>query len=252
MTGGRNRQDAASLKCRAPYRRVQVIPRSPDRSFAHANSTQSCRPREALLSSGTLCRKSGIPISGKTKTRGFFGMRRLRIGLALAGMAVCVTAFAQVAPHARDSFAILAAQADPAALAALQGNSAMRNNPALVADNIEAALTAEDADLAASFVELAHERNIAVSDELSKRVSDAVTETNSSSHFAKRFATGLVTGNADDVASLSGTVAGDLLVFGDIRDVVGEGKHLAMGEDTDRLVLGLALARLAGTAGARL
>ena len=62
-----------------------------------------------------------------------------------------------------------------------------------------------------------------------KRVSDAVAEQNSSSHFAKRFATGLVTGNADDVASLSGTVAGDLFVFGDIRDVVREGKHLADG-----------------------
>ena len=71
---------------------------------------------------------------------------------------------------------------------------------------------------------------------------------NSTSHFAKRFATGLVTGNADDVASLSGTVAGDLFVFGDIRDVVREGKHLAMGEETDRLVLGLAAAGLAVTA----
>ena len=47
--------------------------------------------------------------------------------------------------------------------------------------------------------------------------------------------------------SLSGTVAGDLLVFGDIRDMVREGKHLAMGEDTDRLVLGLAAAGLAVT-----
>ncbi len=71
---------------------------------------------------------------------------------------------------------------------------------------------------------------------------------NSTSHFAKRFASGLVTGNADDVASMSGTVAGDLFVFGDIRDVVREGKHLAMGEDTDRLVLGLAAAGLAVTA----
>jgi hypothetical protein len=79
-------------------------------------------------------------------------------------------------------------------------------------------------------------------------VSDAVAEENSSSHLAKRFATGLVTGNADDLASLSGTVAGDLFVFGDIRDVVREGKHLAMGEDTDRLVLGLATAGLAVTA----
>jgi hypothetical protein len=57
-----------------------------------------------------------------------------------------------------------------------------------------------------------------------------------------------VTGNADDVASLSGTVAGDLFVFGDIRDVFREGKHLAMGEDTDRLVLGLATAGLVVTA----
>jgi hypothetical protein len=175
-------------------------------------------------------------------------MRRLRIGLALTGMAVCVATLALVAPRARDAFAILAAQDDPADLADLQVNSAMRNNPALVADNIEAALKEGDADLAASFVELARERNIAVSDDLSKRVSDAVTETNSSSHFAKRFATGLVTGNADDVASLSGTVAGDLFVFGDIRDVVREGKHLAMGEETDRLVLGLAAAGLAVTA----
>jgi hypothetical protein len=175
-------------------------------------------------------------------------MRRLRIGLALAGMAVCMAALAQVMPHAHDAFTILAAQDDPAALADLQVNSAMRNNPALVADNIEAALTAGDADLAASFAELARERNIAVSDELSKRVTDAVTESNSSSHFAKRFATGLVSGNADDVASLSGTVAGDLFVFGDIRDVVREGKHLAMGEETDRLVLGLATAGLAVTA----
>jgi hypothetical protein len=84
--------------------------------------------------------------------------------------------------------------------------------------------------------------------ELGQRVSEAVAEEKSTSHFAKQFATGLVTGTADDVASLSGTVTGDLFVFGDIRDVVREGKHLAMGEETDRLVLGLAAAGLAVTA----
>jgi len=42
--------------------------------------------------------------------------------------------------------------------------------------------------------------------------------------------------------------SGDLFVFGDIRDVVREGKHLATGEDTDHLVLGLAAAGLAVTA----
>jgi len=163
-------------------------------------------------------------------------------------MTVCITALAWLSPHAREAFAILAAQDDPSELADIRLNSALPNGPALVAENIEAALAADDADLANSFAELARDKNIPVSEELSKRVSDAVTEANSTSHFARRFATGLVTGNADDVASLSGTVAGDLFVFGDIRDVVREGKHLATGENTDHLVLGLAAAGLAVTA----
>jgi hypothetical protein len=172
----------------------------------------------------------------------------MRIGSAIACAAICAALFAALWPHARDAGAILAAQDDPAVLSDLQLNSALRNDQAVIAEHIEAALAANDADLASSFVELAGEKNISLSEELSGRVADAVAEENSSSHFAKRFATGLVTGNADDVASLSGTVAGDLLVFGDIRDVVREGKHLAMGEDTDRLVLGLAAAGLAVTA----
>ena len=175
-------------------------------------------------------------------------MYRWRLGTAAAGVAVCVIACALLWPRARDAGAILAAQDDPAALSDVQLNAALRNNQAVIEQNIETALAAEDADLANSFVDLAREKNIPVNDELSRRVAAAIVEENSSSHFAKRFATGLVTGNADDVASLSGTVAGDLFVFGDIRDVVREGKHMAMGEDTDRLVLGLAAAGLAVTA----
>lgn len=175
-------------------------------------------------------------------------MKWLRIGSALTGIAACSLLLAQVAPHAREAGAILAAQDDPAALSELKLDAALAKDERLVQDNIEAALSAGDADLADSFVALARERNIALPDDLLSRVSDAVKEQNSTSHFARRFATGLVTGSADDVASLSGTVAGDLFVIGDIRDVVREGKHLAMGEDTDRLVLGLATAGLAVTA----
>jgi hypothetical protein len=163
-------------------------------------------------------------------------------------MALSAVACFALWPHARDAGAILAAQNDPAELSDLQLNSALRNNRAVIEQNIEAALAANDTDLANSFVDLAGEKNISFPDELSRRVGDAVAEANSSSHFAKRFASGLVTGNADDVASMSGTVAGDLFVFGDIRDVVRESKHLAMGEETDRLVLGLAAAGLAVTA----
>jgi hypothetical protein len=185
-------------------------------------------------------------------------MKRSRLDWALTGMAVCAVACAVAWPRARDAGAILAAQDDPAALSDAQMNSALRNHPSAVpqsavsqsavAENIEAALAANDADLANSFVDLARAKNIPVTDELSGRVRDAVAEAASTSHFAKGFASGLVTGNANDVASMSGTVAGDLFVFGDIRDVVREAKHLAMGEDTDHLVLGLAAAGLAVTA----
>ena len=44
-------------------------------------------------------------------------------------------------------------------------------------------------------------------------------------------------------------VAGDLLVFGDMRDIVRETGNLARGEKADELVLGLAAAGLAITAG---
>jgi hypothetical protein len=175
-------------------------------------------------------------------------MKRSRIGWLLAVMTVSSVALAVLWPHARDAFAILTAQDDPAELSDIQLNSALRNSQIVVADQIEAALAAGDADLANSFVDLAREKNVSLPGELSQRVSDAVTEENSSSHFARRFATGLVTGNADDAGSLSGTVAGDLFVFGDVRDVVRESKHLVMGEDTDHLVLGLATAGLAVTA----
>jgi len=175
-------------------------------------------------------------------------MKRRRISTALAGVAVSCAAAAALWPHAREASVLLSSQDDPAIVADTGINSALRNNRNIVADNIEQALARGDADLANSFVALARDKNVAVSDDILRRVSDAVAEEQSTGHFAKRFATGLVTGNADDVASLSGTVAGDLFVFGDIRDVVRESKHLAMGEETDRLVLGLATAGLAVTA----
>jgi hypothetical protein len=176
----------------------------------------------------------------------FYGisMMRWRIGSAV----MCAAAFALVWPHARDAGAVLVAQDDPAALSDLQLDSAFRNNPALAKENIEAALAAQDPGLANSFVDLAAARGIPIPDELSQRVAAAVREENSTGQIARRFFIGLVTGNADDGASLSGTVAGDLSAFGDVRDIVREGKHLAAGEDTDRLLLGLAATGLVVTA----
>lgn len=173
-------------------------------------------------------------------------IRRLT-GCAMTAAAICATAFAVLLPRATDAGAVLIAQDDPVRLADLQLESVLRNDPALIGRNIEAALAAQDPDLANSFVDLAAARKISIPEELSQRVTEAVGEENSSHSIAKRFLSGLVTGNAVDGASLSGTLAGDLCVFGDVRDIVRESRHLAVGEDTDRLLLGLAAAGLVVT-----
>jgi hypothetical protein len=171
-----------------------------------------------------------------------------RIGLALAATAASAAAFAALWPHAREAGMLLLAQDDPVQLSDIQVGSALRNNEAVIGQGVSQALDANDADLAKSFTDLAGARGIAVPSVVAERVDAAVAEETSTVSAVKRFATGLVTGEADDVASLSGTVAGDLFVFGDIRDVVREGKRLAMGEDADQLVLGLAGVGLAVTA----
>jgi hypothetical protein len=173
---------------------------------------------------------------------------RYRLDTALTGVAVCATIGLLMLPQARDIGRVLVAQDDPVALADAQIDATLRTDPGAIDRQIEEALAAKDPDLANSFVELANDKQVLLPPELSKRVADAVAEQNSPSNMATKFATGLVTGVGDDVPSMSGTVAGDLFVFGDIRDLVREGKHLAMGEDTDHLILGLAAAGLAITA----
>jgi hypothetical protein len=182
------------------------------------------------------------------RVRSGFDVRRGRISTGFAGLAITVAIGAAMWPHVHQAGSVLAAQDDPARLADLQLDHTLQQDQAAITGNIESALAAGDADLASSFAELARDKHIGISNELDRRVSDSVAEQASAGYVAKRFATGLVTGTADDFASLTGTVAGDLFVFGDIRDAIREGKHLAMGEDTDRLVLGLAAAGLAVTA----
>lgn len=173
---------------------------------------------------------------------------RFRLDTALTGIAVCATVGLLLWPHARDAGAMLLAQDDPVALADAQVSAKLRRDPDLLAKQAEEALAAKDADLAQSFVDLAAARNVKLPDDLTRRVNEAVAADASAANFARRFATGFVTGNADDLATLSGTVAGDLFVFGDIRDAIREGKHLVFGEETDHLILGLAAAGLAVTA----
>jgi hypothetical protein len=178
-------------------------------------------------------------------------MQYRKTGTAIGCAAACAVAFVLLAPRAHTAAAILMAQNNPAQLSDIRIESALPEGDArqsALDEQIRQALAANDPELADSFLVLARHKGIPVVPDVEERVHTALAVHNSAGAVAGRFAHGLVTGEGDDRASLSGTLAGDLFVFGDVRDVVREGKRLAMGEDADRLVLGLASVGIAVTA----
>ena len=114
---------------------------------------------------------------------------------------------------------------------------------------IRAALAAGDADLAQSFLELAADRDVTIDSALADQVKGASAKAASLTNTAGRFVHGLWTGEPTDMVSLAGTAAGDLFVFGDIRDAAREGTRYLTGQHADPWVLGLAGVGLAITAG---
>jgi hypothetical protein len=178
-------------------------------------------------------------------------MTRLRVASTVTWAWMTASAFALAAvlvvPLGVEAHRLLSHEDDPVAIADRALDKVL--DQPLVVREIESALDANDADLAASFVELAQERRLPVPDELAARVRRAVEKENSAGAYAQSFARGLVTGEPDDAVGLVGTVAGDLFVFGDIRDALREGSRYARGEKVDELVLGLSIVGLAITAG---
>jgi hypothetical protein len=165
------------------------------------------------------------------------------LGLAL----VCALVALLTVPAGLEAGTLVSLQDDPAGLAdhmldlSFDATTANRE--------IEAALGADDVDLAVSFRDLARDRNVAVDPGLADRVEAAKTAAASAAHAVGSFAQGFITGEPADMAGLAGTAVGDLFVFGDIRDALREGTRLAIGEPADELILGLACTGLAITAG---
>jgi hypothetical protein len=151
-----------------------------------------------------------------------------------------------VLPHARESYTLLSAQDDPVALADMFVAKAL--TPSVARIEIENALSTDDAELAASFLELARDRGVAVDPELAKRVEDANSTAAQAARAAKSYVNGLRTGKPDDFAGFAGALTRDLSGYGDIDDAVTEGTHLAHGEPADELVFGLACVGLVATA----
>lgn len=150
-------------------------------------------------------------------------------------------------PRAEQALVLRLAADDPIRLAELR--LAMTFNADAAAREIEAALVADDLELAQSFVELADQRGIALDAALRERVVAAGSASERIRRYASNFGKGLVTGKADGVAGIAGAATGDLFVYGDVRDLVREGTHWLKGQEVDPLMAGLASVGLAVTAG---
>lgn len=160
--------------------------------------------------------------------------------------ALCAAAAFAVLPHASESYQLLSAQDDPAALADIYLAKAL--TPDVVRIEIEDALNVDDAELAASFLELARDRGVDVDPGLARRVEDANSRSAQAARAAKSYVKGIRTGAPDDLAGFAGAMTRDLSGYGDVDDAVTEGTHLAKGEPADELVFGLACVGLVATA----
>ena len=169
-----NEHAAAASKCRAPYWRVLLIPSAPAAHMLMQIRHNLVVPEKPFFRRGRCVLKAAHHVEAKRKHR-VFGMKRLADRLGLGGYGgVRGRLRAAVAACARCRRICWRRRTIRPRSPIFRLNSALRNNPRLIQQNIEAALAADDADLAGSFVELAKAKNVALSDDLSRRVSDAV------------------------------------------------------------------------------
>ena len=171
----------------------------------------------------------------------------LRTGLLVtAQVAVLIVAGWLVTPRTLDAWAWVSAKDDPAALTELGLKATLTS--ARLQSELDAAIGADDIDLAASLTTLADQQGMEVPASLRERYAATAT---TSAELVKRgahdFYRGVVEGDATGGLGLAGVIASDLTGIGDVRDLVREGKKISRGDEPDHLVLGLSVVGLAVT-----
>jgi hypothetical protein len=170
-----------------------------------------------------------------------------RIPVVLAALVMLGGSGAYLLPRAEHALALRMAADDPAQLAELRLRVGF--DAKFAAQEIDAALAADDLELAESFVELAARRGVALSADQLARLETARSAKEQIRRVATRFSKGFITGNVEGIEGIAGAAAGDLLVYGDVRDLVREGTRWVRGQEVDTLMAGLATVGLAVTAG---
>jgi hypothetical protein len=166
--------------------------------------------------------------------------------IKFAAYAAVIAAAFYVLPQGKRAIDLNLAAGDPGRLADLQLADSF--SAEIARREITAALDRDDIDLAGSFIALAEERGVAVPEDLKARFAEAQSPGMRSSRAAGNFGRGFITGQTDDAAGLVGAATGDLIGWGDVRDLAREGWHAVSGQGVNRLLVGMSAAGLAVTA----
>lgn len=202
--------------------------RSPDR-YAHTlEDRRPVRPCGRQEAAGCGTDSWAKPRSAKIRAM----TRRLGILLLIPALAAATAAL----PPARMVLEQRLAADDPPTLAALRLPPVLTRDR--VAREIADAIAAGDETLARSFIILADDQSIPV--EPAQREAVAALEENAASRAAGAFASGFLRGDTESLPALAGAVTGDVVGYGDLRDLWGEGRKLASGEAVDEVVVALA------------
>src|SRR3984893_10819753 len=141
--------------------------------------------------------------------------------IKLAAYAAVIAAAFYVLPQGKRALDLNLAADDPARLADLQ-----------LADRFSAEFAEHEIAAALDRGDIAHARSPAMQ----------------SSRAAGNFGRVFITGQTDDGYGLAGAAAGDLIGWGDVRDLAREGWHALSGQEVNRLLVGMSAVGLAVTA----
>lgn len=166
-----------------------------------------------------------------------------RLIVVLVVAAGLVASGREILPAAAVAWSWIAAADDPVALARLELGETLTAER--VASEIDAAVAADDLDLARSFVALAGARGLVV--DADRLAAIRALEAEQGWKAAKSFARGALVGDADGLSGVAGALTADVVGIGDVRDLVREGWHAARGEPVDELLVGLSAVGLAVT-----
>jgi hypothetical protein len=171
-------------------------------------------------------------------------MKRLITTLSLLISAMTITAAgAVIVPRAIAVIQLRQASDDPVALTELRLKDAITRE--VVGREIDAAIAAEDSELAESFITLAEAHGL-TPDPAWRASIEALRQTETR-RALRDLGQGFISGGTDSMAGMAGGFAADMIGYGDMRDLYQEGSKLALGEAYDEVVLGMAAVGLAVT-----